>query len=168
MRGTTVVLVLPFLLGSCGAPQQEAPAPPPPKVAPVTPEPKALHLNPRDRKTEVISLVRILAGPRALQGQPVSVIGYLHLEFEGDSLCLHQEDFERSIRNNCLWINVPPSPEARALSDRYVSVEGYVDAVDKGHEGMYQASIGNIMSIYPAFSRQEIKALTNRPVEGVQ
>jgi hypothetical protein len=82
---------------------------------------------------ERVSLARVLADPSALHGKAVRVGGFAHFAFEGDSLCLHRDDVEYLIVTNCVWLDVPMRPEIRALSDRYVVVEGVIDAKGRGH-----------------------------------
>ena len=43
-------------------------------------------------------------GPKRLQ-----VLGFLHLEFEGDGIYMTREDYTYRITMNALWVSVPRS-----------------------------------------------------------
>jgi hypothetical protein len=136
-----------FVLASC-APRSEPVArasvspggtPTPPFESPI------ILASPLD--AERVSLVRILADPNVLDGTPVRVGGYMHLEFEGNKLCLHRDDVEFMIWTNCVWLDVPNDPQLKTINDRYVFVEGVVTANSHGHLGMYPASIRGVTAV---------------------
>ncbi len=49
-----------------------------------------------------LSLIRLIAAPEKYNGKYVRVHGYMHLEFEGDKLYLHQEDFKHQLCYNAV------------------------------------------------------------------
>jgi hypothetical protein len=104
-----------------------------------------------------VSLARVLANPSALHGKAIKVGGFAHFAFEGDSLCLHRDDVEYLVVTNCVWLDVPTSPAIRSLNDRYVGVEGVVDAEARGHMGMYQATITQVSQLTALPSRAELE-----------
>jgi hypothetical protein len=53
-------------------------------------------------EAEGVSLVQLIANPSVYQGKLVRVIGFCQLEFEGDALFLHREDFEQGLTKNAL------------------------------------------------------------------
>ena len=53
---------------------------------------------------ENVSLVKLIANPEKYNGKRIQVIGYLHLEFEGNAIYLHEEDFKRRISANSFWV----------------------------------------------------------------
>jgi len=71
----------------------------------------------------------------------------MHLEFEGDQLCLHRDDVEHVILTNCIWLSVPRRQEALALNDRYVSIWGVVNAKSHGHMGLFQGTLEEVTLI---------------------
>ncbi len=94
------------------------------------------------------SMVQLIAQPEQFDGQVVRVIGFMHLEFEGDALYLHKDDYRHGIHKNGLHIEVPPS-QAKAfykLNDRYVLIEGEF-STQMGHLGMNAGSMKNITRI---------------------
>lgn len=91
------------------------------------------------------SLVQLIANPMALDGKLVRVIGFLNLEFEGDAVYLHKEDFEHAISRNAIWVDIPDNIKDRAkLSGNYVLLEGIFDAKERGHMGMFSGAIQKI------------------------
>jgi hypothetical protein len=53
-----------------------------------------------------VSLIQLIANPEKYDGKQVEVIGFLRLEFEGNALFLHQEDYEHRICRNAIGIGV--------------------------------------------------------------
>jgi hypothetical protein len=97
-----------------------------------------------DRALDV-SMVQLIATPDKYQGKRVQLVAFLHLEFEGNAIYLHKEDYDKSIHKNGLWIRLPDQkPSLSALSDNYVLVEGVFDANDTGHLGMWSGTISNV------------------------
>ena len=110
-------------------------------------EPPTVVFASPDPHTERVSLARILADPTAMDGKPVAVGGYLRLEFEGNHFCLHKDDVDYLVSTNCVWLYLPDRPDLKVFSERYVAVRGVVNARDKGHMGMLQASIDHVTEI---------------------
>ncbi len=93
-----------------------------------------------------VSLVQLIANPNKYHKSLVRVIGFCRLEFEGNALYIHRDDFEYSISKNGVWIQVGwPIPEDfREMSDEYVIVEAIFDAEQKGHFGMFSGSLEEV------------------------
>ena len=51
----------------------------------------------------------LIANPDRVDGKLIRVIGFLRLEFEGDVLYLHREDYENAILGNGIWVSVTPA-----------------------------------------------------------
>lgn len=98
------------------------------------------------RTDSTVSLIRLIASPEKYDGKKVRVIGYLHLEFEGDALYLHKEDYNAAISKNGLWINISRDSATRAMkyNNRYIIMEGVFDAKSYGHMGMFSGSLKDI------------------------
>ncbi len=92
------------------------------------------------------TLFRVLVDPEKYDGKEISTIGYLHLEFEGNCLYLHQEDFEMKIIGNSIWVDLEKERDEKysQLNDKYVIIVGTFDSHKKGHKG---ASSGTITKI---------------------
>ena len=155
MRAATILasagLAVLFHLGCAGS-AHESPAPVRSKGSPFHTVSFASPLP----NSERVSLVRILANPEAMDGHTVSVGGYMHLEFEGDQLCLHRDDVEQMIVTNCVWLSLPRRNEGLPLNDRYVGVQGVVSAKSRGHMGLFQATIQGVTSL-EAVSREDLE-----------
>lgn len=60
-----------------------------------------------DVDAEDVSLIQLLANPQAYDGKIVRIIGFIHLEFEGNVIYLHEDDFRYGLTKNGLWIDLP-------------------------------------------------------------
>jgi hypothetical protein len=109
-----------------------------------------------------VSLIQLIATPLDFDGRLVRVIGYCHLEFEGDALYVHQQDFERAISKNGVWLDLPASPTADrdTLSDEYVLVEAIFSAKDHGHLGSFSGTLTEVQRIHRWPDREEMQAAT--------
>ena len=96
-----------------------------------------------------VSMIQLIANPQQYAGKPIRVIAFLNLEFEGNALYLHREDFDRSIVSNAVWISLEDHQvrTSRKLSGGYVLVEGIFSAKDRGHFGMFSGSIQQVTRI---------------------
>src|SRR5438874_3321 len=83
-----------------------------------------------DKDVYDASIIRIIAAPKEYDHKTVRVIGFLNIEFEGDAIYLHEEDFRHALLNNGLAIRAESEIRKRLekLSGRYVIIEGVVDA----------------------------------------
>jgi hypothetical protein len=93
-----------------------------------------------------VTLVRLIANPEKFDGKLIRVIGFLRLEFEGNVLYLHREDYENAILGDGIWVDVTPSMEKQraTLNMKYVLLEGIFSAGDKGHMGMWSGTIKRV------------------------
>ncbi|OYU79010.1 MAG: hypothetical protein CFE23_15985 [Flavobacterium sp. BFFFF1] len=75
-----------------------------------------------------ISLIKLIATPEKYDGKRVQVIGYLNLEFEGEAIYLHEEDFKKSLSHNAVHVNFSKTTfNDKNLSDfnqKYVIIAG--------------------------------------------
>jgi len=95
---------------------------------------------------EVVSMVQLIATPEKFDGKAVLVVGFLRLEFEGNCLYLHKEDYEHSITKNGVWIvrNAVINAKRDTLNMHYVVVVGTFSAKNRGHMDLNSGSLGNI------------------------
>jgi hypothetical protein len=95
-----------------------------------------------------VSLVRLIATPEKYHGKWVQVVGYLNLEFEGNAIFLHQEDYETANLKNGIWVNVPKDLKTKLslqdYSKHYVIMSGCFDMNSTGHFGMFGGELNNI------------------------
>jgi hypothetical protein len=108
-------------------------------------------------------LVELISRPELYDMKPVRVIGFVNLEFEGNGLYLHEEDWRHSIYRNGIWIDPPLGIEPDsggtngAINRQYVLVEGVFDASDRGHMGMWSGGLHNVTR-YEAWHRHDAPA----------
>ena len=97
-----------------------------------------------------VSIIQLIATPEKFDGKFVSLIGFLCIAFEGDSIYLHREDLEKGIPRNGLWVDIPEKTDPK-LSMHYVLIEGIFDANDHGHMGMFGGAIRKVsrMTAWP-------------------
>ena len=102
------------------------------------------------------SLIELISSPERFRGLWVRVIGYVVLEFEGNAIYLHEEDFTHSIMRNALWLEVgsngTPTPERPG----YAIVEGRFAADAHGHMGLFAGALTEIKRISPWAGRSAV------------
>src|SRR5262245_25499828 len=71
---------------------------------------------------ERVTLLQMLAQPEKYDKKEIQIIGYLHLEFEGNGLYLHKEDYNHGIIGNVIWVEATEKMEKdkKDLNDKYV------------------------------------------------
>lgn len=97
-------------------------------------------------KPTSVSLVQLIADPNKFDRQLIRVIGFLRLEFEGNALYLHREDYQSCLMLNGIWVDVNPDMDVQRgiLDMNYVLLEGIFSARDRGHQAMWSGTIGQI------------------------
>jgi hypothetical protein len=93
-----------------------------------------------------VSLVQLIANPKDYDGKVVRVIGFARLEFEGNAVYLHEDDYKHSIYRNGLWIDVTDDMQKKKaeLDKKHVLLEGTFNARETGHMGLWSGSIQKI------------------------
>ena len=93
-----------------------------------------------------VSIVQLIATPEKYDGKVVLVMGFLRLEFEGDAIYLHEDDYRHAIHKNGLMVVTNPKIdlEADKLNLHYVVLEGTFDANNRGNMGLNSGTITNI------------------------
>src|SRR4051812_19524184 len=92
---------------------------------------------------EEVSIVQLLAIPAKYHGKLVRIIGFLCIEFEGDAVYLHREDYDHVLTQNAIWVDLPDGHDAK-LHQHYALLEGTFDARDHGHMAMFAGALHNI------------------------
>lgn len=99
-----------------------------------------------------VSLVSLIANPEKYEGQRIAVAGFLHIEFEGTAIYLHQDDYVYGISQNGIWVFLPENLDSisdfpgSCQSNRYVQIVGRFSSKFKGHMGAWGGSIQNTES----------------------
>jgi hypothetical protein len=107
-----------------------------------------------------VPLVALLARPREFDGRSIRVVGFGHLEFEGDALYLHREDFAQNLVTNSVRLEVPLGPAFKAFNDKYVVVEGIFEAAGDSSRALRPGSIRRISRYDPMPSHAELERET--------
>ena len=94
-------------------------------------------------------MVELLASPELFDGKRIRTFGYVHLEFEGDALYLHKEDYAHSLYRNGLWVDLTNTVSRTDCQDRYVLVEGTFTSSDHGHMGLWSGALKKITRCMP-------------------
>jgi hypothetical protein len=98
-----------------------------------------------------VSIVQLLASPEKFDGKFVRVFGFLRLEFEGDALYLHREDYTQGLTRNGVWVDRTEIVEraAKKLNMHYVLIEARFDAKNHGHMGLWGGALRETTRIIP-------------------
>lgn len=102
--------------------------------------------------TEQVSIIDLIANPEKYQGSQVIIGGFLSLEFEGNAIYLHRDDFENRIYKNGLWCTID-LVKYKVFDEKYVIIEGNFDAKDKGHMRLWSGTINDISRAWLPVSR---------------
>jgi hypothetical protein len=96
-----------------------------------------------------VSMIQLIANPQQYDGSPIRLIAFLNLEFEGNALYLHREDYEKPNSSNAIWISLTDQQQnsLKKLSGGYVLVEGIFRSKERGHLGMFAGSVEQITRI---------------------
>ena len=98
----------------------------------------------------LVSIVRLITSPEKYHDKKIQVTGYMNLEFEGDAIYLHKEDYEKSLLTNGFWVSFSDKLDRREiqkLNKGYVLIEGTFDMNNRGHMGLFGGEIKEITRI---------------------
>jgi hypothetical protein len=97
-----------------------------------------------------VSIVSLIATPEKYHERRVQVEGYLNLEFEGNAIYLHKEDYEKGLTKNGFWVEFSDKlskTEINKLNKGYVLIEGTFNSESHGHMGLFGGEIYEITRI---------------------
>ncbi|MGA2636030.1 MAG: hypothetical protein ABSF16_17480 [Terracidiphilus sp.] len=100
-----------------------------------------------DSGVEDVSMIQLIANPQVYDNKRVRITGFLHLEFEGDAIYLHREDFSYALTKNALWVNIPrdmTKEQMKAVNNYYVICTGRFRAGMHGHMGLNSGEVDEI------------------------
>jgi predicted RNA-binding protein YlqC (UPF0109 family) len=100
---------------------------------------------------EGVSLISLIANPEKYHNRHVRVIGYLNLQFEGNGLYFHKEDYDKFISKNGLWVSISRDStlltNVKQCNNNYVLIEATFDSNNTGHMGMWSGALTDIKRI---------------------
>jgi hypothetical protein len=113
-----------------------------------------------DIDADDVSLIQLIANPQIYDGKIVRITGFLHLEFEGNVIYLHREDFRYGLTKNGIWLNTPKDMtknQMKVVNDQYVICTARFVARMHGHMGMNSGEVTDV-------SRLQVWSADARPV----
>jgi hypothetical protein len=106
-----------------------------------------------------VSLIQLIVTPEKYHGKAVQLVGYLNVEFEGDAIYFHKEDFANSISRNGLWVDFPRKYRQEVKPERhsrnYVIIIGTFDMHSKGHGYLFAGTLRDIKRLDPWLIRRK-------------
>lgn len=95
---------------------------------------------------DTVSIIQLIATPEKYDRKVVRVMGFLRLEFEGDAIYLHEDDYRHGISRNGLMVvrNAKINEKANKLDRHYVVLEGTFDGSNRGNMGLNSGTITNV------------------------
>jgi hypothetical protein len=100
------------------------------------------------------SLIELISSPERYRDRWVRIIGFVVLEFEGNAVYLHEEDFVHGITRNAIWLDVESSGAPQLTRPGYAIVEGRFSADAHGHMGLFSGALTRIGRISPWAARR--------------
>ena len=115
----------------------------------------ALALPVAEAGSEFVSLVQLIAVPERHDGKLVYVTGYLSLQDEDAALYLTREDYRHRLVKNAVWVHASSEmlEERDSLHGKYVNIEAWFDASDRGHLDLFSGALGRVQRFSTAFNR---------------
>ena len=111
-----------------------------------------------------VGMVALLAEPQSYDGKFIRTFGFMCLEYEGDALYLHEEDYRYQNYKNAVWLRVAEAQrkQFKSLSLKHVLIEGtmYANGLESSE---YAGAIGNITRLEYSGPRGDIPALPEEP-----
>lgn len=94
------------------------------------------------------SIIKLISNPEDFHNKRIRIVGYLKMEFEGNSIYLHKDDFESRNYQNAFWISITDVLKKEIIADEsnetYVSLVGTFKMDEHGHLGLWPGEIRNI------------------------
>lgn len=107
-----------------------------------------------------VGMVALIAAPERYEGKFIRTHGFLCIEFEGDALYLHKEDYRYALTKNSLALRLSKSQREKfkSLSLKYVLIEGTVYAKGLEARDVWSGAIGKItrLEVWP-FDREAVR-----------
>jgi hypothetical protein len=101
-------------------------------------------------KHVTVGMIALLADPERYSGIRIRTFGFLSLEFEGNALYFHEEDYKSGLGKNALELNLTQEQEKqfKTLNLKYVIIEGTVVSTRASVErGLSGGALGKITRV---------------------
>lgn len=103
-----------------------------------------------------VGMVALLSAPQKYEGRFIRVIGFVSIEFEGEAIYLHEEDYRHGLIKNSLSLRLSESQrkQFKGLSPKYMLIEGVIYA-NGPEQTESSGAIGNItrFEVWPIVRR---------------
>ena len=106
----------------------------------------ASDLNRNGEMLTSVSMIELIANPQKFDGQRVIISGFVRLEFEGNAIYLHEEDYRNILWKNGLALKMTLAQQ-KQYADRgskYCNVIGTFHAVSPGYFSLWSGGLSNI------------------------
>jgi hypothetical protein len=105
-----------------------------------------------------VSIVELIAVPERFRDRWVRLMGFVVIEFEGDAVYLHAEDYEHVIVRNALWLDLRDARATKPGRPGYAMVEGQFNPDVHGHLNLFAGGLSHVQRIDPWGRRSAPKA----------
>jgi hypothetical protein len=97
-----------------------------------------------------VPMQQLLADPQGFEGKRVRVVGFLRLEFGRNALYLDRNDFNTSVLEHALRLELTDSQlrSSSKLNNGRVLVEGVFNAESTGQVGVWPGSLKHIVRLH--------------------
>ena len=99
-------------------------------------------------------MVQLIATPEKFDGKTIQVVGFLRLEFEGNALYLHREDYDHGIYRNAIWVDFPADQDAQKVNGHYVFLQGIFEPTYTATWICFRSTITNITRAFLPFEQK--------------
>lgn len=103
----------------------------------------------RAEEVPVVQISELMADPQRFEGQRVRVVGYLRLQFDRNALYMTRDDYNNSVAEHALWLDLKNSQlrSSSKLNNGHVTVEGVFGPADKVHGGPWAGALKEVSSL---------------------
>ena len=97
----------------------------------------------------VVTMQELIAEPQQFEGQRVRVVGFLRLQFERNALYMARDDYNNSVVEHGLWLDLKNSQlrSSSKLNNGHVTVEGVFGPADKVHGDKWAGALKPVSSL---------------------
>ena len=94
-----------------------------------------------------VSMIELIAAPERFRHRWVRLMGFAALEFEGNAVYLHQEDYDHSMTRNALWLDTRGAKRTQAGGPGYSIVEGQFEPDLHGHMDLFAGGLSPVQRL---------------------
>jgi hypothetical protein len=97
----------------------------------------------------VVAMSELIAEPQRFEGQQIRVVGFLRLEFEKNGLYLAREDYNNTVTEHALWLDLKNAQlrSSSKLNHGHVIIEGRFGSPEKARNGKWGGALMQVSSL---------------------